>query len=86
MVAENDPPIGFDEVFAVIVDFAWGRAAIIEREDFCGDPLRIETITDRVGAKRGDEDVGGTDAFAPMEREGDVGEDAQASDREPNEL
>jgi hypothetical protein len=85
-MAKNNPAVGFDEVLAVIVDFARGRAAIVEGEDFRGDPFRIEAITDGVGAKRGDKDVGGTNAFAAMERKRDVGEGAEASNGEPNKF
>jgi hypothetical protein len=83
---ENDPPIGFDEILAVIVDFARGRAAIVEGQDLRGDPLRVEAVTDGVGAQRGDEDVGGTDGFVPIGCQRDVGESAQAGDGEPNQL
>jgi len=85
-MSKNDPTIGFDEVLAVVVDFAGSRAAIVECEDLCGDPLGVETIADGVGAKRGDEDVGGTDAFTAMECERDIGEGAEASDGEPNKF
>jgi hypothetical protein len=85
-MAKNDPAVGFDEVFAVIVDFAGSGAPIVEGEDLRGDPLRVETITDGIGAKRCDEDVSGTDAFAAMERKRDVGKGAEASDGEPNKF
>jgi hypothetical protein len=85
-MSENDPAVGFDEVLAVVVDFARSRAAVIEGQDFGRDPFRVKTITDGVGAERGDENIGGTNAFPSMERKRDVGEGTQASDREPNEL
>jgi len=85
-MSENDPAVGFDEVLAVVVDFTGSGAAIVQRKDFRGDPLRIEAITNGVGAKCGNEDVGRTDAFAAIEGEGDVGEDAEAGDSKPDEL
>ena len=83
-MSEDDPLIRPDEISPVVVDFARSGAAIVEGEDLRGDPLRVETITDGVGAKRGDEDVGGIKFFTAMERERDVGEGAEASHREPN--
>ena len=86
VMTEDDPFICLHEVAAVIVDFAGSGAPIVEGEDLRGDPLRVETITDGIGAKRCDEDVSGTDAFAAMERKRDVGKGAEASDGEPNKF
>jgi hypothetical protein len=64
MESKNDPLIGFDKVAAIVVDFAWRGAAIIEHQDPDCYPLGIKPIANRVGAKRGEQDMDGIDRVA----------------------
>jgi len=48
MMAEDDPLVGFDVIFAVIVDLAWCGAALIQHEHAGRNPLGVKTKTNSV--------------------------------------
>lgn len=73
MVAENDPGVCFDEVAAVLVDFARGGAAVVHGEGGGLDPFGVKTIADCVGTESGGQDITGVEAFAPVKGDGGVG-------------
>jgi hypothetical protein len=85
VVSEDDPLIRAAEVAAVLEALGGGRAQRIEREDFRGDEAGVETIADRVGARRGDDQPHGIDRFAAGECDGCERECAEQGDGDPDQ-
>ena len=83
-MAEDNPFVGFHEVFAVIMYFARRGPTVVQREDPRSNPFRVEAKTDGVGAERGGEDVGGVDRLIPPDGEDAIGPCAQECDGQPN--
>ena len=78
VVAEDDPPVCWHEVAAVVEPHRRSRPRRVEGKDVGRDELAVEAIRDRVDAEGGDEEPGGADLLPP--REGDGGKAAGAGE------
>ena len=85
MMAENNPFVRSHEILAVVVDFAWRGAAVVEREHARGNPFGIKPVADGVGADRRDENIGGIDRLAPAKRQRGIRCRAGQCEQEPEE-
>src|SRR5436190_869376 len=83
MMAKHNPFVGFYKVFAVIMDFAWGGAPVVEHQNPCSNPLGIKPIADGITAERGNEDVCRIEMLAPMQRHRGIGPRASDDYQEP---
>src|SRR5438067_11279312 len=86
MVAEDDPLVRFNEIFAIIMDLARCGPAVIHDQNPCRQPFRIKSIADGIGTKRGNQDVSRIQMLLPMQRQYHVSERAANSVRDPNQF
>ena len=80
VVAEDDPPIGWAVVAAILEPQCRRPPCRIEREHLRGDELRVEAIGDRIGADGGREQPDGADRLATRQREPGDGTGAEGGD------
>src|SRR5687768_975305 len=85
MMTKYDPLVRLYEILPIFVDLAWSGAAIIESQDPRGDPLRVEAISDRVGAQRRHQNINAVYRLIALGGQDDVSERPGEGNGDPYE-
>ena len=85
VVTEDDPTVGLHEFPAIFMAFAGRGPTVVEGQGLGGDPARVETVSDGVGAQSRDQDISRTHRFLTPGRQDDVGEGPQPGHKGPDQ-
>ncbi len=84
VMSEHHPFVGGDEVAAIVQALARRGPLAVQRQHFGGDELAVETIAQRIGAKRRHHQPHGIDLLAAMQ--GDRGQRQRAQHATPHQV
>ena len=85
VMSEDDPLVGGNKVAPVFETLGGSGAGVVERQDFRGDELAVEPITDGISTDRGDDQPHGVDVFSAMEGDGAEREGSEQTDAKPRQ-